>query len=67
MTRLLLQDPDLGALLLGFLRKYGLEFQYDKMAISLEENDLSGEIPQVMQPCFLYKSLILSKFVAIHS
>uniref|UniRef100_A0A7S0WV47 Polymerase nucleotidyl transferase domain-containing protein n=1 Tax=Pyramimonas obovata TaxID=1411642 RepID=A0A7S0WV47_9CHLO len=39
-------DPDLGALLVGFLHKYGLEFRYDEMAISLEENDFTGEVPQ---------------------
>jgi DNA polymerase sigma len=40
------EPQNLGALLLSFLRKFGWEYDYNRMAISLEENDSTGELYQ---------------------
>lgn len=40
------EPQNLGALLLSFLRKFGWEYDYTRMAISLEENDSTGELYQ---------------------
>ena len=40
------EPQNLGALLLSFLRKFGWEYDYNNMAISLEENDSTGELYQ---------------------
>jgi hypothetical protein len=40
------ERDNVGALLVSFLRKFGSEYDYSRMAISLEENDSTGELYQ---------------------